>query len=174
MAKKKDIKTEASVNADSAEVNDTNVEAVIIENKTDELEKTLAEAKDSYLRLLAEYDNYRRRTQNAITEARAETAAQTVSALLPAMDSAERALATVTDENSKTGIGLIVKQISGVFAKYNLEAFGTVGEDFSPEIHNAIAKEENEEQKGKIVEVYQKGYKCKDKILRYAMVKVGE
>ena len=138
------------------------------------LKSELKTEKDNYLRLRADYENFRRRNQEATVSARRDGMANAVEAILPAMDSIDRALGICTDEKSKEGLLLIKKQIETSLSQIGVSEIPAEGADFDHNLHNAVQRAEVEEdQVGKVLEVYQRGYKIGDKVIRYAMVKVG-
>ena len=142
--------------------------------EADLLREELKKEKDDYLRLRADYENYRRRNQEATSAARKDGMADAVTAILPVIDSIDRALGTVTDEKSKEGLGLIKKQIETSLANLGVTEIAAQGETFDHNLHNAVQRAEvDEAEVGKILEVYQRGYKIGNKVIRYAMVKVG-
>ena len=139
------------------------------------LEEELAAGKDKYLRLSAEYDNFRKRTANEKLSLYDDATSKAVRELLPVADSVRMALDNLKEASPEIikGIELISNQLAKSFEKLKVEAFGAVGEDFDPNLHNAVGMVENEELgSGKIAAVYQTGYKLGDKIIRHAMVQV--
>ncbi len=147
-----------------------------LREKLSELEKSLAEEKDRYLRTLAEYDNYRRRTkeekQNLFTDAKADVFEE----LLPILDDFERAESAenVSYEDYKTGTAMIFSKLKKALEKAGAECYGESGDSFDPNIHTAVMHIEDESlAPDEIVEVFQKGYKIGDKVIRRAMVKVA-
>ncbi len=129
--------------------------------------------KDVAQRLQAEFDNYRRRTNDSVKVSRQDGISEVIVALLPVLDSCDRAEAMVSDEKSKEGLQLISKQIMSVLEKYGVEEIQAEGADFNPELHNAVMQVEDAENSGKVVEVFQKGYIRSGKVIRYTMVKVA-
>ena len=151
------------------------------ENAEDASAAELAELKDRYMRLLAEYDNYRRRTQQEKEEIYSAAVAEVVKEWLPLVDDIERAVASSEnmDESSvekvAEGIRLIGKQAGNVLGKLGVEEIeGKEGEAFDPNLHEAVMHVEDEafgEQQ--IAQVFQKGYTCKGKVIRHTVVKVA-
>ena len=142
--------------------------------KIEELENTIKEKDDKYLRLAAEYDNFRRRSREEKDATYENAMADTVSELLPIIDNLERAAAFSADSSVKDGLVMIFKSVEAVFSKLGVEAFGNKGEKFDPNLHNAVMHEENADfGEGEISEVFQKGYKKGNKIIRFAMVKTA-
>lgn len=145
------------------------------EDSTQAVQAALAEKEDQYLRLAAEYDNYRKRTAKEKENAWTEAKAQTVSAFLPVYDNLERALAQQTaDEAFKKGVEMTMTQLTGIFEKLGVTAFGEAGEAFDPTLHNAVMHAEDESAgENVILEVFQKGFRIGEKVVRFAMVKVA-
>lgn len=141
----------------------------------------LADLKDRYVRLLAEYDNFRRRTQKEKEEIYAASVAEVVKEWLPLVDDIERAVASSEnmDETSvekvAEGIKLIGKQAGSVLGKLGVEEIsGKEGEAFDPNLHEAVMHVEDENfGEQQIAQVFQKGYTCKGKVIRHTVVKVA-
>ncbi len=141
-----------------------------------ELEEAKAERdaiNDKYLRMMAEYDNYRKRAVKDRENTYADAYGDVLKEILPIADNLERALATETaDENYAQGVKMIYQQLKESFARLGIEEI--VCESFDPNYHNAVMHIEDEAYgEGAIVEVFQKGYKKGDRVLRFAMVKVA-
>ena len=137
-----------------------------------ELKEQHDELNDKYLRLLAEFDNYKKRTAKEREDLFTFSTAQTVRALLPVIDSLEMAKkANEENESVKDGLELVLKQFDDCLSSLGIEEITC--ESFDPELHNAVMHEEDESMGEKtITDVFQKGYKLKDKVIRHAMVKV--
>ena len=135
----------------------------------------LAEAADKYLRLAAEYDNYRKRTAKEKEAAWGEAKAQTVAAFLPVFDNLERAMKQETaDEAYKKGVEMTMKGLQDALAGLGVEMIPALGETFDPNRHNAVMHCDDEEAgESTIVEVFQQGFLCGDKVIRFSMVKVA-
>ena len=145
------------------------------EEKIKALEQEVAAGKERYLRLAAEYENYRKRTANEKLSLYDDATSKAVKELLPVADSMRMALENLKDADPEIlkGVELISNQLDKSFEKLKIEAFGKVGDDFDPNLHNAIGMVDNEELgSGKLAAVYQTGYKIGDKIIRHAMVQV--
>lgn len=175
MAKKKD--TEPKTKAEAVEEQEAAVEAEVKQAppETENPVAQLNEANDKLLRTLAEYDNFRRRSQKEKEQAYSDSKALVLAELLPVMDNFERAAGNKEAplEDYQKGIDMIYTQFSDIFKKMGVEAFGEKGESFDPNLHNAVMHIEDEnEEESKIADVFSKGYKLGDKILRPAMVKV--
>ena len=144
--------------------------------KTEELEKELAAAKEAHIRTLAEYDNYRKRSIKEKESIYADAKASCLSELLPVLDNFDRALNVqqADAETYKKGMEMISTNFMEILKKLGVEAFGEKGEEFDPNFHNAVMSVEDEELgENTIAEVFNKGYKLGDKVLRHAVVKVA-
>lgn len=145
------------------------------EDKIKALEEAAAADKDKYLRLLAEYDNFRKRSiqekLNAFSDATAKAALEVISVI----DNFERAMAAdCTDENYKKGVEMIYGQFTEVIKKLGVEEIEALGKEFDPNLHNAVSQVEDENfGENTVSQVYQKGYKLGDKVIRCAMVVVA-
>ncbi len=135
----------------------------------------LAAAEDRFLRLAAEYDNYRKRTTREKEAAWTEAKAQTVSAFLPVYDNLERALKQETaDAAYAKGVEMTMKGLQDALAGLGVERIPAMGETFDPNLHNAVMHVEDESVgENTVVEVFQQGFLCGDKVIRFAMVKVA-
>ena len=142
----------------------------------EDLKKELEKTKEIFLRTAAEYDNYRKRSEKEKDSIYSSAIANAVNAILPLADSLDAAWNIAKDEEGehKKGLELLKSQMETSLKSLNVESFGEVGEDFDPNIHNAISHIDSEESEKKnfISLVFQKGYKLGDKIIRHAMVQV--
>ena len=138
-------------------------------------QQALAQEHDSYLRLAAEYDNYRKRSQKEKDNLYTEIRSETVEKFLPVYDNLERALAQETQDAAfKKGVEMTMNQLVSVMEKLGVESFGAVGDHFDPQLHNAVMHIEDESLgENVIAEVFQKGFKVGEKVVRFAMVKVA-
>ncbi|MBQ8301928.1 MAG: nucleotide exchange factor GrpE [Clostridia bacterium] len=140
--------------------------------KIEELEALVKEKDDKYLRLAAEYDNFRRRSKEEKEAIYTDALADTVSELLPIIDNLDRAALYEDGEKVKEGLAMTAKSVEAVFSKLGIEVIGKVGETFDPNLHNAVLHGEDDSLgEGEITDVFQKGYKKGNKIIRFAMVK---
>ena len=145
------------------------------ESELEKAQKALAQEHDQYLRLAAEYDNFRKRSRKEkealYTDVKAETAAK----FLPVFDDLERALANETaDEAYKKGVELIMAEFRKIMTGLGVEEFGEKGDAFDPNAHNAVMHVENEELgENVIAQVFQKGFRIGDKVIRHAVVQVA-
>lgn len=142
--------------------------------------ETAVKQRDEYLdslrRSQAEFQNFRRRNQTARSDGYQDGVRESLTAMLPVIDNLERALDAAKksgeSEGLTGGVEMILSMMMSELGKLGLEEVPALGEDFDPELHNAVMREPAEEP-GKVLEVFQKGYRVKDKIIRYAMVKVS-
>lgn len=147
-----------------------------LKKKLDEETKRANEASEQVLRIAAEYDNFRKRTQNERKNIYSDAVSDTLSGLLPIIDNLQYAAKYSSDDAGKVaeGLTMILSKLPETLEKMNIKAFGEAGEVFDPELHNAVLHVEDEAYKeGEIVEVLQQGYMYGDKVLRYAMVKTA-
>ena len=143
--------------------------------KCAQLESDMAALNDKYLRVCAEYDNFRRRSQKEKDSLYGDIKADTVKKFLPVYDNLERALRQGTeDEAYRKGVEMIMAQFESTLEKLGVSAIECLGEKFDPALHNAVMHVDDEEKgENEIVEVFQKGFKLGDKVIRFAMVKVA-
>ncbi len=140
--------------------------------KIAELEAQLKEKDDKYLRMAAEYDNFRRRSREEKDGIYEGAVADTFSELLPIIDNLERAALYEDGEKVKEGLAMTAKSVEAVMTKLGVEGFGAAGDTFDPNIHNAVMHIDDEALgEGELVEVFQKGYRKGKRIIRFAMVK---
>lgn len=150
-------------------------EAAPEESAEDKLKEAVREQEDKYLRLLAEYDNYRKRSlkekENAWTTAKAET----VKEFLPVFDNLERALKQETaDEAYAKGVEMIMTQFKATLEKLGAAEIPALGQTFDPNLHNAVMHIDDESLgDNTVAEVFQTGFQMGDKVIRHAMVKVA-
>jgi molecular chaperone GrpE len=170
---KKEPMEEAAEAKEAAEASEKKAEPTA-EERIAALEAQLKEKDDKYLRMAAEYDNFRRRSREEKAAVYADALADTVGELLPIIDNLERAAMYDDGEKVKEGLMMTAKSVSAVLEKLGIETVGAAGETFDPNLHNAVFHVEDESYSdGEIVEVFQKGYKKGNKIIRFAMVKTA-
>ena len=164
----------AKKETDSAESEESE-KAPDITDKLDKITAELGEANDKYLRLYAEYDNYRKRTAKEKTQTYGDATVKCIQEILPVLDSFERALdAECTDEKFKSGMVMIHTQLTDILKKLGVTEMEALGCQFDPNIHNAIKKTEDESLgENEICEVFQKGYMLGDRVIRHAVVAVA-
>ncbi len=144
------------------------------EKEQKKLEEELAALNDTYLRLAAEYDNFRRRTAKEREGIYTDAFGEALSALFPVVDNLERAAQYSDGENVAKGVALTLKSVQDTFAKLGVTEVDPVGEAFDPNLHNAVMHVEDDTVgESIVVEVLQKGYCRGDRVLRFAMVKVA-
>jgi len=145
------------------------------EEKAEVKEEAAPFADDRYLRLMAEYDNYRKRTQKEKDDLYAVIKADTVAKFLPVFDNLERALNQHTDDEAyRKGVEMIMNQFNATMEKFGVTEIKALGEKFDPTLHNAVMHVDDEEKgENEIVEVFQKGFMLGEKVIRFAMVKVA-
>ncbi len=192
MAEEKDIKQQKAENADEQTEKTVSDETVKTgaddkkkqkkekrkDNQVQELTDKLAKEKNDYLRLMAEFETFRRRSAEDRLNLVASAAADTVKGLLPVLDDCERALAILgdsSDEAAKEGTSLIYNKLMEYLKSLGLERIEAKGETFDTDFHEAVTQipAMSEEMKGKVIDVIQTGYTFNGKILRYAKVVVG-
>ena len=139
------------------------------------LESEMAVLNDKYLRVCAEYDNFRRRSQKEKDGLFGDIKADTIQKFLPVYDNLERALKQGTeDEAYRKGVELIMAQFEQTLEKLGVTRIDSLGQTFDPTLHNAVMHTDDEEKgENEIVEVFQQGFKLGDKVIRFAMVKVA-
>ena len=165
--KKKDIQEETPV--------EETVETVEETVEVDPWEEKYNAEHDAHLRLAADYDNFRKRSQKEKEQSYGNGKADAVEKLLPVYDNLERALNQPTqDEAFKKGVEMTMTQLVGIFSGLGVEIFGEAGETFDPNLHNAVMHIDDENLgENTISQVFQKGFKIGEKIVRFAMVQVA-
>ena len=174
MSKKKEqTAPEAEQAAVEAEVEQT--EQVEAPDPAAQAAAKLAEQEDKFLRLAAEYDNFRKRTAKEREALWTEVKASTAAAFLPVYDNLERAVKQETaDEAYKKGVEMTMNQLREVFAGLGIEEIPALGQTFDPNLHNAVMHVDDENfGENEIAEVFQAGFRCGEKVIRFSMVKVA-
>ncbi len=175
---KKEEKQQGKEAEADQEVKEEEKEKEKTEEKSDK--EKLAELQDKYLRLTAEYDNYRKRTLKEKMELTKSAGEDLLKGLLPIMDDFERALQSIDEagdtQEVKDGVHLIYNKFKEFLKQQGVQEIEADGKEFDTDKHEAISKvpAQKEDQKGKVVDVVQKGYYLNDKVLRFAKVVVGE
>ena len=143
--------------------------------EVNEWEEKYNSERDAHLRVAAEYDNFRKRTLKEKEQSYSNGKADAVEKLLPVYDNLERALnQPCTDEAYKKGVEMTMTQLVGIFAGLGVEIFGNVGDEFDPNFHNAVMHTEDKSLGENVIsQVFQKGFKLGEKIIRFAMVQVA-
>ncbi len=167
------MKKEKNKPETAEEVNET---AEVTETAEEKLQKALDEKNEQFLRLCAEYDNFRKRSQKEKQDIYSSSQAEVIKELLPVLDNFDRA-AENKDSNFddyKKGIDLIYNQLGEILKKLGVESYGARGEAFDPNIHNAVMTvEDSELGENQVASVFSKGYKLGDRIIREAVVQVA-
>lgn len=160
------------INKDKAKIEE-------LEKKVEELENKSAKDKDDYIRLMAEFDNYRRRTSQEKLELVSMASTDTIKGLLPVLDDCERALKVLMESDdsdaAKEGTELIYSKLMSYLKTKGLAVIEAMGQTFDTDLHEAVAQfpVQEEEQKGKVFDVVQTGYTLNGKVIRFAKVVVG-
>lgn len=150
-----------------------------LEKKVAELEEKAAKDKDDYIRLMAEFDNYRRRTSQEKLELVSMASTDTIKGLLPVLDDCERALKVLQEsadsDAAKEGTELIYNKLMSYLKSKGLAVIEALGQPFDTDLHEAVAQfpVQEEEKKGKVFDVVQTGYTLNGKVIRFAKVVVG-
>lgn len=177
---KKETEEEKPEAAKKKKKNDDAAKKLLAEylEENDKLKAELSEQKDMHLRLMAEYENFRKRTASEKSAIYSDTTAEVVEKFLPVLDNLERAAGCSTetegDSAIRQGVEMVLRSFNDIFEKLGVSEIPALGEQFDPNVHNAVMKEDNPEKgENEITEVFQKGYRIGDKIIRYSMVKVA-
>ena len=150
-----------------------------LEKKVEELENQVAKDKDDYIRLMAEFDNFRRRTSHEKLELVSVAAMDTIKGLLPVLDDCERALKVLKESNdseaAKEGTELIYHKLLAYLQGKGLAIIDAAGKEFDTDLHEAVAQfpVQEDDKKGKVFDVVQTGYTLNGKVIRFAKVVVG-
>lgn len=164
---KKSAKEEARLNAELQDVR----------MQLGDARRALEAERDKFLRLAADFDNYKKRTAAEKESLRGVVVSDTLQMMLPVIDNIERALAAAGEESTplRDGVDMVYNQAMDAFEKFGVTRFGARGDVFDPNIHNAVMTcEDDELESGVIADVLQPGYKIGDRIIRHALVKVVE
>lgn len=193
--KEKPVTPEKPETVDTADIDDGAVDAQVVSDAGQEEQAAEAsvaewqaalelavkqrdELKDQLLRSQADFQNFKRRNQTARSDGYDDGVREAIAAMLPAIDNLERAIDAAEkaeDEAAKAladGVKMTLNSLMESLKRFGFEEVPALGEDFDPEKHNAVMREVGDEP-GKVLEVFQKGYRVKDRIIRYAMVKVA-
>ena len=151
---------------------ETVADPILLQKQVEMLEAAVAEEKDKYLRLLAEYENFRRRSKQEKDALYTDAYADALTMILPILDNLERAAVYTDGEQIKTGLDMITKQFADTLSKMGVTEIPT--DTFDPHVHNAVMHVEDESVgENAVVEIFQKGYQRGDRVIRFAMVKVA-
>ena len=168
---KKDKKKEPELQT----AEETAEETVVAEPEGNPLEEKYNAEHDAHLRLAAEYDNFRKRTAKEKEASYGNGKADAVAKILPIYDNLERALNQPTEDAAyKKGVEMTMNELVKIFTSLGVEIFGSVGDAFDPNLHNAVMHiDDDSMEENTIAQVFQKGFKIGDKIVRFAMVQVA-
>ena len=174
MATKKKVEEEKEIKEQETVENAEVTEEAPLEEEN-EFEKKYNDVNEKYLRTLAEYDNYRKRTIKEKESIYPEAKAVVIEKFLPVLDNFQRAIESAENKDAfYEGVVMLKKQMDDVLATLGVEEIKAVGEEFNPEVHNAVMHVEDEEAgENIIVEEFQRGYKIGDRVIRHSMVKVA-
>ena len=176
---------EVEETVENTETTETNEEVVeektaeeLLQEKVDKLEEELKQSEDKYLRLYAEFENFKRRKNKEIETNNVYKSQKVITEILPSLDNLERALQVESDnEEIKSllkGVEMVYEGLLNVLKSEGVELIETENAQFDPNYHHAVMQEEdNEKESGAILDTFQKGYKLKDRVIRPAMVKVN-
>ena len=153
----------------------SNSEIKKLNSKIEEQDSMISELRDRYARLAAEYDNFKKRTSKELDGRYNDAKCDVLKSILPVIDNFERALATFSDDDpQKEGVSLILEQFKGILSVNGVSEIEALGAEFNPQYHNAVMHIDDAELGENVVaEVFEKGYKTADRVLRYSMVKVA-
>ena len=169
---KNEQETQETVEEPKAAPKKKKKEVIALEERVATLEVELSELNDKYLRLAAEYDNFRRRSREEREGVYAAAVGDAVAEMLPIIDNLERAEQFEDGAKVIEGLKMITGSVAATLTKLGVESFGAPGESFDPNLHNAVMHEEDDSgREGEITDVFQKGYKKGKHIIRFAMVK---
>ena len=171
----KDVETQEETVQETESLEQNETETKEENNELSELQAKYNELYDKYLRTLAEYDNFKKRTQKEKDELYRVAVCDTVEKILPVVDNLERATSAQAEKTPfYDGVCLVEKQLFEILEKIGVSKIEAVGQAFDPNVHNAVMHIDDEEKGiGEIVEEFAKGYKLGDKVIRYSMVKVA-
>ena len=175
-AEEKDVQQTAQTEEKADKKKNKKLDAKIaeLEKKLADADAAAAEQNDRYLRMAAEYDNFRKRSAKEKEGIYADAYADALKSILPIIDNLERAVGVEGAEALSKGLEMTLKGAAEALEKMGVEPFGAEGDIFDPNMHSAMMMVDDENHKeGEIVTVFQKGYKKGDKIIRYAMVTVA-
>jgi len=169
---------ETPVEQETAEQVEVDQTVAKLQKENEELKAAVAKEKDDYVRLMADFENFRRNAAQAKMDLVATASADTIKGLLPVLDDCERAMAMLAesaDENAKQGTELIYTKLLAYLKTKGLEPIQAKGEKFDTDIHEAVAQfpVPEEDKKGLVFDVVQTGYTLKGKVIRFAKVVVG-
>ena len=173
-AKEECAKPETDASAAKKKTRKSDAEIEKLKKELEAKENELEELNDKYMRMAAEYDNFRRRSAKERENVYTEAYGDAISEVLPIIDNMERAAMYTDAEKVSEGVAMTLKTFNDILEKMGITVVGQVGETFDPELHNAVMHVDDESLGENVIkEVFQKGYKKGDKVIRYAMVIVA-
>ncbi|MDD2361363.1 MAG: nucleotide exchange factor GrpE [Oscillospiraceae bacterium] len=177
-AEKQDVKSAENEKPDSscksAKTGKKEDERKRLREENEKLKHELSDLDDVYRRMLAEYSNYKRRTEQEKEQLGNYVKSETLKSLLPVLDNLERAVNAPPGDEYKTGIEMIIRQLAELLTAQGLDTINPLGEVFNPEIHHAVMRVDAEGvEPDTVTQVFQKGYRLGERLLRPAMVKVA-
>ena len=169
------LEEQAEQTAETAQEPESQTETDPLLAELESMKDQMAQQEDKYLRLAAEYDNYRKRTAKEKETLWGDAKADTAGAFLPVYDNLERALKQETaDEAFKKGVEMTMNQLKEVLSKLGVTEIPALGQTFDPNLHNAVMHIDDENfGENEVAEVFQAGFQCGEKVIRFAMVKVA-
>ena len=167
------VETEENTASENAEEMDEKRALVILYKELEEVKKQLAEANDRHLRLAAEYENFKRRTQKEKDDLYAAAKSDVINSLLPVIDNMERAGQCKDFETLSEGVGMVLSQFIASLEKIGVTEIDALNKPFDPNLHNAVLHNTDESlPENTVVAVLQKGYIAGERVIRHALVKV--
>ena len=165
--------------AEDAEASEEKKKGFFGKDKKDKKDEKIAELNDRLIRQIAEFDNFRKRTEKEKSQMYMVGASEVIEKLLPVVDNFERGLAAMTEEEKSTafaqGIEMVYKQMMTVLGDMGVTPIEAAGVEFNPDFHNAVMQAPSEEyESGIVIQELQRGYMYKEKVIRYSMVMVAE
>ena len=156
-------------------INDLTAEINLVKSERDQEIEKLKNLNGMYVRLQSDFDNFRKRTTEQMKRTKEDGIVEALTAILPTLDVVNQALQMIKDENVSNGVKMIEKQLLNVLTTLGVEEISALGKPFDPDFHNAMlqTKAEKPEDEGKVMEVFQKGFKMGDRVLRHSVVKVA-
>ncbi|MDY3906086.1 MAG: nucleotide exchange factor GrpE [Lawsonibacter sp.] len=169
------LEEQAEQTAETAQEPESQTETDPLLAELESMKDQMAQQEDKYLRLAAEYDNYRKRTAKEKETLWGDAKADTAGAFLPVYDNLERALKQETaDEAFKKGVEMTMNQLKEILSKLGVTEIPALGQTFDPNLHNAVMHIDDENfGENEVAEVFQAGFQCGEKVIRFAMVKVA-
>jgi len=172
--KKEEVNKELNEKENLEEKNEQEEDQNIVK-ESEENEKKIKQINNKLLRLQADFLNYKTRTEKEKVKYYNDAIEDLVCEMLPIMDNFERALENLdSDENLLQGVEMILNQLKNLLKKYGVEEIDALGKKFDPNLHHGVSTEESEKEEDTVIEVFQKGYKLKNKIIRPSMVKISK